>query len=115
MAQAIKLKIKKGDTVIVTTGKSKGVIGTVLEVKRAPRGQSKILVEGANMIKKAVRPNPNVGEQGGIKEKEAFIAIANVKLFNEAEKKGSRVGYRILEDNKKVRYFKSTGELVEAE
>lgn len=111
----VKLKIKKGDTVIITAGKSKGVVGAVLQVKRAEGGRSKVLVEGANRVKKAVKPNPNIGEQGGIKEQEAFIDISNVKLFNAIEKKGERVGYRILENNNKVRYFKSSGELVEAE
>lgn len=111
----IKTKIKKGDTVIVIAGKSKGAKGTVLQVKTAEQGRSRILVEGVNMVKKAVRPNPNIGEKGGIQEKEAFLDISNVKLFNPIANKGERVGYRILEDGKKVRYFKKSGELVEAE
>ncbi len=113
-----KAKIKKGDTVIIIAGKSKGAKGSVLQVKKIVKGRKdviRILVEGVNMVKKAVRPNPNIGEQGGIQEKEAFLDISNVKLFNSIENKGERVGYRILENKKKVRYFKKSGELVEAE
>ncbi len=111
----IKTKIKKSDIVIVIAGKSKGAKGAVLQVKALEKGRTRVLVEGVNMVKKAVKPNPNVGEQGGIQEKEAFLDISNVKLFNPIENKGERVGYRILEDGKKVRYFKKSGELVEAE
>ena len=64
------------------------------------------------MVKKHVKPNPNVNEPGGVKEVEAFIDISNVKIFNPVTKKGDRIGYRFLDDGKKVRYFKSTGEVV---
>jgi large subunit ribosomal protein L24 len=72
------------------------------------------LVEGVNMIKKHVKPNPNVNEPGGVKEIEAFVDISNVKLFDVAAKKGDRVGFRTLEHGRKVRYFKSSGEVISA-
>jgi len=111
----LKSRIKKDDEVIVIAGKSKGQRGKVLKVAADSDKHIRILVEGVNMVKKAVRPNPNKGEQGGIKEKEAFIDISNVKLFNHVENRGERVGYRFLKDGKKVRYFKSSDELVDAE
>lgn len=109
----VKLKIKKSDKVIVTTGKSKGVIGRVLRVRKMSDGRSAVLVEGANMVKKHVKPNPQKGEPGGIQEREAYLDISNVKMVNPATNKGDRIGYRFLEDGKKVRYFKSTGEVVD--
>ena len=111
----IKTKIKKNDEVIVIAGRSKGHVGKVLRVEHRPNGTSRVWVEGANIMKKAVRPNPNKGERGGIKELEAPTSISNVKLYSSIEKKGERIGYKVLEDGRKVRYFKSSGELVDAD
>lgn len=110
--QTIKSKIKVGDEVIVITGKDKGKRGTVKTVKRFTDGRVKLLVEGVNMVKKHVKPNPNIGEQGGIQSREAMIDVSNVKVYNEGASKGDRIGYRTLEDGKKVRYYKSTGDVL---
>ena len=103
-------KIRKGDEIVVTTGKDKGRRGTVL--RRVD--DEHVLVEGVNRVKKHVRPNPMRGVVGGIVEKEMPINISNVALFNPATQKGDRVGIKVLEDGKKVRFFKSNGELVDA-
>ncbi|MDR3214497.1 MAG: 50S ribosomal protein L24 [Azoarcus sp.] len=103
-------KIRKGDEVVVIAGKDLGRRGTVL--RRV--GDERLLVEGINRVKKHARPNPLKGEVGGIVEKEAPIHISNVALFNPASQKGDRVGMRMLEDGRKVRFFKSSGELVDA-
>ncbi|OGT08362.1 MAG: 50S ribosomal protein L24 [Gammaproteobacteria bacterium GWE2_37_16] len=103
-------KIKKNDEVIVLTGKSRGVRGKVLSVVK--NGQ-RMIVEGANMIKKHVRGNPQKNEQGGIIEREASIAVSNIALCNPVTNKADKVGFKKLEDGRKVRYFKSTGELVD--
>ena len=108
----LKVKIKTGDEVIVIAGKDKGKRGTVLKVNRMVFGRSKVLVEGVNLIKKHTRPNPNANQPGGVIEKEAFINISNVMLYNPATKKGDRVGYRTLDSGEKVRYFKSTDDIV---
>jgi large subunit ribosomal protein L24 len=101
-------KIKKGDEVIVITGKDKGKRGSVLNV-----ADDRVLVENCNMAKKHVKPNPNVGETGGIVEKEMPLHISNVALFNSAAGKGDRVGIKTLKDGQKVRYFKSNDEVVD--
>lgn len=103
-------KIRKGDDVIVLAGKDKGRRGTVLRVV----DEERVIVEGVNKVKKHQKPNPLRGEAGGIVEKEMPIHISNVALFNPATQKGDRVGFRILEDGRKVRYFKSTGEVLDA-
>ena len=103
-------KIRKGDEVVVLTGKDRGRRGTVL--RRV--GDEKVVVEGVNRVKKHVRPNPMKGEVGGIVEKEMPLHISNVALFNAAAQKGDRVGIKVLEDGRKVRFFKSNGELVDA-
>ena len=103
-------KIKKGDDVIVITGKDKGRRGTVLSVLE----QGRVLVEGINMAKKHQKPNPNAGVQGGIIEKEMPIDRSNVMLFNPVSDKGDRVGIKTLEDGRKVRFFKSNNEVVDA-
>lgn len=102
-------KIIKGDDVIVLSGKNKGTRGTVLSVV----SEDRIIVENVNIIKKHTKPNPQVGEPGGIIEKESPIHISNVAIFNPATKKADRVGIRVLEDGKKVRYFKSNDEVVD--
>jgi large subunit ribosomal protein L24 len=103
-------KIRKGDEVVVLTGKDRGRRGTV--VRRVD--DDHVVVEGVNRVKKHVRPNPLKGEVGGIVEKEMPIQVSNVALFNPATQKADRVGVRVLEDGRKVRFFKSNGELVNA-
>jgi len=102
-------KIRKGDEVVVLVGKDKGKRGTVL--RRID--DSHVVVEGVNRVKKHTRPNPVRGQVGGIVEKEMPIDVSNVALFNPAAQKGDRVGFRVLEDGRKVRFFKSNGELVD--
>jgi large subunit ribosomal protein L24 len=96
-------KIRKGDEVIVTTGKDKGRRGTVLEV----HADGRILVEGINIAKKHVKPNPNQGEQGGIKDTAMPIEHSNVMVFNPKTKKGERVRFRVENDGSKVRVFQN--------
>ena len=103
-------KIRKGDEVIVVAGKDKGKHGSVLRV----RDDDKLLVEGVNSVKKHVKPNPVKGEAGGIVPKEMPIHISNVALFNAASGRADRVGFKVLEDGRKVRVFKSNGEVVDA-
>jgi len=102
-------KIRKGDEVVVLVGKDKGKRGSVL--KRID--DAHVVVEGVNRVKKHVRPNPVRGQVGGIVEMEMPIDVSNVALFNPATQKGDRVGFRALEDGRKVRFFKSNGELVD--
>ena len=103
-------KIKKGDEVIVITGRDKGRRGTVLRLLDFDR----IIVEGVNVVKKHKKGNPQQNLPGGIVEQESAIHRSNVKLYNPLAKKGDRVGFRKLEDGKKVRVFKSTNEVVDA-
>jgi large subunit ribosomal protein L24 len=103
-------RIKKGDEVVIITGRDKGKRGAVL--RRVD--DSHLLVEGINRVKKHQRPNPAKGETGGIVEKDMPIHISNVALFNPATQKADRVGIKVLEDGRKVRVFKSNGEQVEA-
>lgn len=102
-------KICKGDRVVVLAGKDKGREGTVLRVL-----EEGVLVEGINRVKKHVRPNPLKGQVGGIVEMEMAIHISNLALYNPATQKGDRIGIRQLEDGRRVRFFKSNGELVDA-
>lgn len=102
-------KIRKGDDVIVIVGKDKGKRGTVLRVL----ADNKVVVENVNMIKRHTRPNPQAGVAGGIVEKESPIDVSNVAIFNPATKKADRVGFRVLEDGRKVRFFKSNNEVVD--
>ena len=102
-------KIRKGDDVVVLSGRDKGKRGTVLQMIE----NNRILVDNVNVIKKHVKPNPNRGETGGIIEKEAPIQISNVALFNPNTNKADRVGYKLLEDGRKVRVFKSDGEVAD--
>ena len=103
-------KIKKGDNVIVIAGRDKGKRGDVARVVDAEH----VVVAGINQVKKHQRPNPMKGEQGGIVNKDMPIHVSNVALYNPVTKKADRVGFRTLEDGRKVRYFKSNGELVGA-
>jgi len=101
------LKIKKDDEVIVITGKDKGKKGKVLKVL-----EEKLIVSGINIVKRHTKPNPNKGEQGGIVEKEAAIQVSNVAIYNPQTQKADRVGFKVQEDGNKVRYFKSTNEVI---
>ena len=102
-------KIRKGDEVIVRTGKDKGRRGTVLQIFDDER----ILVEGVNLAKKHTKPNPNIGEQGGIVDKAMPLDISNVLVFNPKSKKGDRVGIRVNDDGSKERIFRGTGDVVD--
>lgn len=102
-------KINKGDEIIVLAGKDKGKQGNVLKVL----GNGKLIVESINMVKKHVKPNPNKGENGGILDKEMPIDASNVAIFNATTGKADRIGFKILKDNRKVRIFKSSGEVVD--
>lgn len=103
-------KIRKGDQVEVLAGRDKGKRGTVLRVLADDR----VVVENVNVVKRHTRPNPMRGTSGGIVEKEMPLHTSNVGLFNPVTKKADRVGFRTLEDGRKVRYFKSNGEVVDA-
>jgi large subunit ribosomal protein L24 len=102
-------KIRKGDEVVVIAGRDKGRRGTVIKVL-----DEQVVVENLNMVKKHQKPNPQRNVQGGIIEKEAPLHISNVMLWNALAKKGDRIGFRTLADGKKVRFFKSNKEVVDA-
>jgi len=101
-------RIRKGDDIIVIAGKDKGKRGTVLNVL-----EDRLIVENINLAKKHVKPNPNAGEQGGIVDKEMALSISNVAVFNPNTDKADRIGFKTLEDGRKVRVFKSNGEVVD--
>lgn len=102
------LKIKRDDEVIVLAGRDKGKQGKVLKVL-----EDKLLVSGINMVKRHTKPNPQAGVAGGIVEKEAPIHVSNVAIYNSSTQKADRVGFKINEDGTKVRYFKSTNEVID--
>ena len=101
-------RIKKGDQVIVITGKDKGRQGTVLNI-----ADDSVLVEAVNLARKHTKPNPMAGVEGGIVDVAMPLNISNVMLFNPMTNKGDRVGFKTLDDGRKVRYFKSNGEVVD--
>ncbi|MFN3234750.1 MAG: 50S ribosomal protein L24 [Gammaproteobacteria bacterium] len=106
-------KIKKGDTVIIIAGKDKGKTGTVATVLESGK---RLLVEGVNLVKKHMRPNPNANQEGGIVTREAPIHHSNVMIYNPATKKGDRVKFKFIESGdrqKKVRTFASNGEMID--
>jgi len=102
-------RIKKGDEVVVITGKDKGRRGAIIRMFDDER----VLIENINVVKKHQKPNPNAGVQGGIIEKEMPLHVSNVMLYNPVTKKGDRVGVKMLADGRKVRFFKSNGEVVD--
>jgi len=102
-------RIRKGDEIVVIAGKDKGRQGTVEEVL----DNGKVLVQGINMVKKHQRGNPNQGVAGGIVDKEMPLNASNVMLFNTDTGKGDRIGFKVLEDGRKVRYFKSNNEVLD--
>ena len=101
------MKIKQNDEVIVIAGKDKGSVGTVTKVLGA-----KLIVEGYNLAKKHIRPNPQEGIQGGIEEKEMPMSISNVAIYNPTTKKADRIGVRVNDKGVKERFFKSNGEIL---
>jgi large subunit ribosomal protein L24 len=102
-------RIRKGDQVIVITGKYKGQRGEVLRVMG-----DRVFVQNVNLVKRHTKPNPQANQPGGIIEREASIHISNVMLLNRVTGKGERVGFKTLEDGRKVRVFRSSGEVVDA-
>ena len=103
-------RLRKGDRVIVTTGRDKGRQGTVIRVT----DDDHVVIENVNMVKKHQKPNPQRNIGGGIVQKEAALHVSNVALFNPITKKADRVGYKKLDTGRKVRVFKSNGEVVDA-
>ena len=102
-------RIRKGDQVVVITGKNKGQKGEVLRVT-----EDKVVVQNVNLVKRHTKPNPQANQPGGIIEREAPIHLSNVMLFNPATSKGERVGFKTLDDGRKVRVYRSSGEVVDA-
>ena len=102
-------RIKKGDQVVISAGKDKGKQGEVLRVDG-----DRVVVAGLNIIKRHTKPNPQAGVAGGVVEREASIHISNVNVFNPATGKGERVGFKVLEDGRKLRVFRSSGEALDA-
>jgi large subunit ribosomal protein L24 len=102
-------RIRKGDEVVVIAGKDKGKRGSILRVM----SNGRVVVSDVNMVKRHTKPNPGRGVPGGIVEKEMSVDASNVMLYNPQTSKGDRVGFRTLEDGRKVRYFKSTSEVVD--
>ena len=102
-------RIRKGDQVIVTTGKDKGKKGEVVRVLG-----EKVVVSNVNVVKRHTKPNPQAGQPGGVVEREAPIHISNVMLFNPATGKGERIAFKVLEDGRKLRVFRSSGEALDA-
>ena len=102
-------RIKKGDQVVVTTGKDKGKQGEVVRVEG-----DRVVVSNVNIVKRHTKPNPQAGVAGGVVEREASIHISNVALLNPATGKGERVGFKVLEDGRKLRVFRSSGEALDA-
>ena len=102
-------RIKKGDQVVVTTGKDKGKQGEVVRVDG-----DRVVVSNVNIIKRHTKPNPQAGVAGGVVEREASMHISNIALFNPASGKGERIGFKVLEDGRKLRVFRSSGEALDA-
>ena len=102
-------RIKKGDQVVVNTGKDKGKRGDVVRVDG-----DRVIVSNVNIIKRHTKPNPQAGVAGGVVEREASMHISNIALFNPASGKGERIGFKVLEDGRKLRVFRSSGEAIDA-
>ena len=103
-------KIRKGDQVVVLTGREKGRRGAVLQVL----ADGRVVIESVNMVKKHQKPNPQGGKQGGIVEKEMPLPVSKVAIWNRSAKRADRIGFKMLTDGKKVRFFKSNGEMIDA-
>ncbi|MEE7546517.1 50S ribosomal protein L24 [Xanthomonas sp. Kuri4-1] len=102
-------RIKKGDQVVVNTGKDKGKQGEVVRVDG-----DRVIVSNVNIVKRHTKPNPQAGVAGGVVERESSIHISNVNIVNPATGKGERVGFKVLEDGRKLRVFRSSGEALDA-
>ena len=102
-------RIKKGDQVVVNTGKDKGKQGEVVRVDG-----DRVIVANVNIVKRHTKPNPQAGVAGGVVEREASMHISNIALFNPATGKGERIGFKVLEDGRKLRVFRSSGEALDA-
>jgi large subunit ribosomal protein L24 len=102
-------RIRKGDHVVVTAGKDKGKRGDVVSV-----AGDKVIVSNVNLVKRHTKPNPQASQPGGVIEREAPIHVSNVMLFNPATGKGERIGTKVLEDGRKLRVFRSSGEAIDA-
>ena len=102
-------RIRKGDTVVVMVGRDRGRQGTVLRML----ADGRVVVEGLNLVKKHTKPNPQAGLQGGIIEREAPLDLSNVQIYNPTTQRPDRVGFRTLEDGRKVRFFKSNQEVID--
>lgn len=102
-------RIKKGDQVVVIAGKDKGKQGDVVRVDG-----DRVVVSNVNVVKRHTKPNPQAGIAGGVVEREASIHISNVQVFNPVSGKGERVGFKVLEDGRKLRVFRSSGEALDA-
>ena len=102
-------RIKKGDHVVVTAGKDKGKRGDVVSV-----AGDKVIVSNVNLVKRHTKPNPQANQPGGVIEREAPVHVSNVMLFNPASGKGERIGTKVLEDGRKLRVFRSSGEAIDA-
>jgi large subunit ribosomal protein L24 len=102
-------RIKKGDQVVVIAGKDKGKRGDVVRVDG-----DRVVVSNVNIIKRHTKPNPQAGVAGGVVEREASMHISNIALFNPASGKGERIGFKVLEDGRKLRVFRSSGEALDA-
>ena len=102
-------RIKKGDQVVVNAGKDKGKQGEIVRVDG-----DRVVVAGLNIVKRHTKPNPQAGIAGGVVEREASIHISNVNIVNPATGKGERVGFKVLEDGRKIRVFRSSGEALDA-
>jgi large subunit ribosomal protein L24 len=102
-------KIRKGDKVIINTGKDKGKQGILSDFV----SERRVVVEGLNMVKKSVKPNPSKGDQGGIISKEMPLDISNVAIFNDTTSKADKVTFKTLKDGKKIRIFKSNKEAID--
>ncbi|MHB1872833.1 MAG: 50S ribosomal protein L24 [Steroidobacteraceae bacterium] len=103
-------KIRKGDNVVVLSGRDKGRRGAVLKVLEGDQ----VIVEGVNKVKKHTRANPQTNNPGGIVDKEMPLPVSKVAVWNPSAKKGDRIGFKTLADGKKVRFFKSNGEMIDA-
>ena len=102
-------RIRKGDQVVVISGKDKGKRGDVVRV-----AGDKVVVSNVNIVKRHTKPNPQIGQPGGVIERESPIHISNVMLFNPATGKGERIGTKVLEDGRRLRVFRSSGEAIDA-
>lgn len=108
-------KLKSGDKVVVIAGRDKGKQGTILRVinSKCARKGLRVIVEGINLVKRHTKANPSKEKPGGIIEKEASLHISNVAILNIATDKADKVGFKILQDGRKVRFFKSNGEVID--